>query len=70
MYCKHIERIFEQNERYQIKKQQQHFTKLLVSYQSPYKPVSEDTIRKWIKHIMEMAGINVEIFCKVLPKRN
>ena len=39
-----------------------HFTELLISYQSPYRPVSKDTIRGWIKHIMEMTGINVEIF--------
>ena len=54
-----VERMFEQNERYQIKK---HFIKLPISYQSHYKTVSEDTICGWIKHIMEMAGINVKIF--------
>ena len=39
--CKHVERIYEQNKRYQIKK---NFTKLLISFQSPDKPVSKDTI--------------------------
>ena len=38
------------------------FSKLLINYQSPYKPVSKDNIHRWTKHIMEIAGLNVEIF--------
>ncbi|KAK3776670.1 hypothetical protein RRG08_047601 [Elysia crispata] len=33
-----------------------------IQLSEPFKPVSKETIRRWIKHIMEMADINVEIF--------
>lgn len=36
--------------------------KLLISYQSPHQSVSKDTIKRWIKTIMEMAGINTKVF--------
>lgn len=41
---------------------QENGTKLLLSYQAPHKPVSKDTVKRWIKVVMEMAGIDIDIF--------
>ncbi len=35
---------------------------LLLSYQKPHKPVSTETIGKWIKKVLSQAGINIEFF--------
>ena len=35
---------------------------LLVSYIKPYKPVTRDTIARWIKIVMTRSGINTNIF--------
>ena len=37
-------------------------TQLFISYQKPYRSVSSDTIRRWIKVVMEKAGIDTTIF--------
>jgi hypothetical protein len=37
-------------------------TQLFVSFQKPHKPVSTDTIARWIKTVMSKAGINTEIY--------
>ena len=39
-----------------------HYT-LFLSYHSPYKPVSSDTIARWCKHMMERAGIDINKYC-------
>ena len=36
--------------------------KLLISYTKPYGPVTKDTISRWLRHIMEMSGININVF--------
>lgn len=36
--------------------------KLLISYVKPFKPVSKDTISRWIKVVMTRSGINTDIF--------
>ena len=33
-----------------------------LSYNKPFKPVSRDTISRWIKHVLEKADINTKIF--------
>ena len=35
---------------------------LFISYQKPYKPVSTDTISRWIRTVMEETGIDTKIF--------
>ena len=35
---------------------------LLVSYIKPYKPVSTDTIARWIKTVLQRAGVDTNIF--------
>lgn len=35
---------------------------LVLSYVNPYKPVSSDTIVKWIKKVLLDAGINTQVF--------
>lgn len=37
-------------------------TKLLVSYIKPYNPVTSSTIGRWIKTVLQKAGINTQIF--------
>ena len=33
-----------------------------LSYCKPFKPVSRDTISRWVKNVLEKAGINTKIF--------
>ena len=35
---------------------------LLISYQRPHKPVSTDTLSRWIKHILHSAGVDTKVF--------
>ena len=35
-------------------------SKLLLSYIQPFKPVSKDTISRWIKQVLEAAGIDIK----------
>ena len=35
---------------------------LFLSFQKPFKPVSRDTIARWLKSVLDMAGINTNIF--------
>lgn len=35
---------------------------LWLSYCKPFKPVSRDTISRWVKNVLEKAGINTKIF--------
>ena len=35
---------------------------LFVSYSKPFKPVSRDTISRWVKTVMEKSGIDVNNF--------
>ena len=37
-------------------------TKLLISYQKPYKPVSRDTVSRWVRTVMQRAGINTSVY--------
>ena len=37
-------------------------SRLLISYCKPHKPVSKDTIARWIKIVMYRAGIDIKIF--------
>ena len=37
-------------------------TQLLLSYQKPHRPVSTDTIARWIKVLLTEAGINITVF--------
>lgn len=37
-------------------------TKLFITTQRPHKPVSRDTIGRWLKTVMKQAGIDVNIF--------
>ena len=37
-------------------------TQLLLSYQKPHRPVSTDTIARWIKVVLTEAGINTAVF--------
>ena len=37
-------------------------TQLLISYQKPHKPVSTNTIARWLKTVLEKAGIDSNIF--------
>ena len=34
-------------------------SQLLISYVKPFKPVSKDTISRWVKQVLESAGINI-----------
>ena len=36
--------------------------KLLVSYQKPHRPVSKDTVSRWLKHELKLAGIDTATF--------
>ena len=35
---------------------------LWLSYSKPFKPVSRDTISRWIRNVLENAGINTNLF--------
>ena len=35
---------------------------LFVSYVKPYKKVSRETIRRWLKHVMLLSGIDINLF--------
>ena len=35
---------------------------LFVSYSKPFKPVSRETISRWVKTVMEKSGIDVNLF--------
>ena len=37
--------------------------KLFVSYQKPHGPVSRDTIARWCKNVLSLAGIDISQFC-------
>ena len=37
-------------------------TQLLISFQKPYKPVSKDTISRWVKATLKASGIDTEQF--------
>ena len=37
-------------------------TQLLISFQKPFKPVTVDTLSRWIKTIMSQAGIGIDRF--------
>ena len=37
-------------------------TQLLLSYMKPFKPVSRDTISRWMKMVLRYAGINTSMF--------
>ena len=37
-------------------------SKLLISYQKPFKPVSKDTISRWLKILLGKAGIDTKSF--------
>ena len=37
-------------------------TQLLISFQKPYKPVSKDTISRWVKATLKASGIDTEKF--------
>ena len=39
-----------------------HNTRLFISYCKPHKPVTRDTLRRWIITTMTMAGVNTKIF--------
>ena len=36
--------------------------KLLVSYQKPHRPVSKNTVSRWLKHELKLAGIDASTF--------
>ena len=37
-------------------------SKLLISYIKPYKPVSRDTITRWMREVMNQAGIDTSVY--------
>ncbi len=37
-------------------------TRLFISYQKPYGAVSSDTVRRWIKTVMDAAGVDTSLF--------
>lgn len=37
-------------------------SKLLVSYQKPFKAISKDTVTRWIKTVLGLAGIDLDVF--------
>lgn len=37
-------------------------TQLLISYQKPYTPVTRSTVSRWVKMVLTMAGIDMNIF--------
>ena len=47
---------------YRTKNIRKNCSKLLISYQKSFKPVSIDTISRWLKTVLAKAGINTKIF--------
>lgn len=41
------------------------YTQLLLSFCKPFKPVSIDTIARWLKKVLENAGIDINKYCMV-----
>lgn len=39
-----------------------HTTNLLLSFQKPFRPVSRDTISRWIKIVLDLSGIDITSF--------
>ena len=37
-------------------------TKLFISYSKPHKPVSKDTVSRWVKLTLSMAGVDTDIY--------
>jgi integrase len=37
-------------------------TQLLISFKSPYEPVSTSTIARWLKMLMELAGVDIQTY--------
>ena len=35
---------------------------LWLSYNKPFKPVHRDTVSRWIKNVLEKAGVNTKVF--------
>ena len=44
-----------------LREQESHST-LFLSWKPPYKPVSRDTLRRWTRTVMNLAGINTTLF--------
>lgn len=39
-----------------------HETKLFISWQKPHRPVSKDSIARWIKIVLERAGLDLSVY--------
>ena len=39
-----------------------HCDQLLISYTNPHKPISRDTLSRWIKSVLKLSGIDTSIF--------
>lgn len=39
-----------------------HSTKLLISFVKPHKPISRDTLSRWLLQVMTLAGVDTKIF--------
>ena len=37
-------------------------SQLLISFQKPHKAVSRDTISRWIRTVMQLSGINLDVY--------
>ncbi len=37
-------------------------SKLFISFNKPHNPVSKDTISRWIKHVLDLSGIDTSVF--------
>ena len=37
-------------------------TQLLISFSKPHKPVTRDTISRWLKNVLDAAGIDTSVF--------
>ena len=37
--------------------------KLLLSYQKPYKSISKDTLARWLRDVLNRAGVDTQQFC-------
>lgn len=35
---------------------------LLISFRKPYRPISRDTLSRWLKDIMALSGVNMDLF--------
>ena len=40
----------------------QNHQKLIVSYQKPHRPISKDTVARWLKQVLRPAGIDTPTF--------